>query len=137
MNLHANARMTSAGRLLLCQRVLKEEWSVSAAAEALGISRATAYKWLWRYESEGEAGLEDRSSTPHRVWNRTSRALERRVEKLRRRKLIAWAIAKQLRMALSDRSTQVGWLNVDPVFDRLRDDPGFTDLLRDMDFPGN
>ena len=53
MNLHANARTTPKTRLLLCQRVLKEGWSVSAAAEGLGISRATAYKWLWRYEEEG------------------------------------------------------------------------------------
>ncbi len=101
MNLHANARTTPKTRLLLVQRVEKEGWGVSEAARALGISRATAYKWLWRYESEGRSGLEDRSSAPHRVWNRTSRWLERRVEQLRRKKLIAWAIAERLRMAVS------------------------------------
>jgi len=101
MNLHANARTTPRSRLLLCQRVLNEDWRVSDAARALGICRATAYKWLWRYEEEGEAGLEDRSSAPRRVWNRTSRWLERRVEQLRRKKLIAWSIAQHLRMAIS------------------------------------
>lgn len=101
MNLHANARTTPRTRLLLCQRVLTEDWSVTAAASAMGISRATAYKWLWRYESEGEAGLEDRSSAPRRVWNRTARWLERRVEQLRRKKLIAWSIARKLRLAIS------------------------------------
>ena len=101
MNLHANARTTPKTRLLLCQRVLNENWRLSDAASAMGISRATAYKWLWRYEEEGEAGLADRSSALRRVWNRTSRWLQRRVEQLRRKKLIAWAIAKRLRMAIS------------------------------------
>jgi transposase InsO family protein len=101
MNLHANARTTPVTRLLLCQRVLNEDWSVSDAGSAMGISRATVYKWLSRYESEGEAGLEDRSSAPRQVWNRTSRWLEWRVEQLRRMKLIAWAIAERLEMAVS------------------------------------
>ncbi len=101
MNLHANARTTPKTRLLLVQRVLKEDWPVSEAAEAMGISRATAYKWLWRYESEGESGLVDRSSAPRRVWNRTRRWLVWRIEQLRRKKLIACAIAERLGMALS------------------------------------
>ena len=101
MNLHSNAVTTPKARLLLCQRVLKENWRVTDAAEAMGVCRATAYKWLWRYKEEGEAGLEDRSSTPRRVWNRTARWIERRVERLRRKKLIAWEIAKLVRMALS------------------------------------
>jgi transposase InsO family protein len=41
-------------------------WPVAAAAEALGVSRATAYKWLRRYREEGEAGLHDRPSRPRR-----------------------------------------------------------------------
>jgi transcriptional regulator of acetoin/glycerol metabolism len=41
-------------------------WPVSAAAESLGVSRATAYKWLRRYREEGEAGLQDRPSRPRR-----------------------------------------------------------------------
>jgi len=101
MNLHANARTTPRTRLLLAQRVLKEGWRVADAAEAMGICRATAYKWLWRYEEEGEAGLADRSSAPRRVWNRTARWIERRVEQLRRRKLIGGAIAQRLGLALS------------------------------------
>jgi len=34
--------------------------------DALGVSRATAYKWLRRHRLEGEMGLLDRSSRPHR-----------------------------------------------------------------------
>jgi len=41
-------------------------WSVATAAEAQGISRATGYKWVRRFRTEGGAGLADRSSRPHR-----------------------------------------------------------------------
>lgn len=101
MNLHSNAVTTPKARLLLCQRVLKENWRVTDAAEAMGVSRATAYKWLRRYGEEGEAGLEDRSSAPNRVWNRTAPWLERKIEGLRRKKLIGWEIAKRVGLALS------------------------------------
>ena len=37
-------------------------WPAAHVAEQLGISRATAYKWVRRYRAEGEAGLLDRSS---------------------------------------------------------------------------
>ena len=63
---HRRARLTPFGRLLLVTRVLEEGWSVTAAAESMGISRATAHKWLRRFRTEGAAGLEDRSSAPHR-----------------------------------------------------------------------
>jgi len=39
--------------------------SVTALAEAYGVSRKTIYKWLGRHESEGTAGLADRSRAPH------------------------------------------------------------------------
>ena len=71
MNLHANARTTPLSRKLLVDRIQREGWSVEEAAQAAGVSRGTAYKWLRRYEAEGFEGLQDRSSAPHRVWNRT------------------------------------------------------------------
>jgi transposase InsO family protein len=60
------SRLTPFGRLLLVQRVIELNWPVPRAAEAMGVSRATAYKWLERYRSQGLAGLEDRSSRPQR-----------------------------------------------------------------------
>ncbi len=51
-------------------------WPAAHVAEQLGISRATAYKWVRRYRAEGEAGLLDRSSRPHRSPRRTSEATE-------------------------------------------------------------
>ena len=63
---HRNARLTHFGRLLLVQRITELGWPAALAAESLGVSRATAYKWLARYRAHGQAGLADRSSRPHR-----------------------------------------------------------------------
>jgi hypothetical protein len=63
---HANARLTEFGRLLLVQRITELGWPPAQAAEAMGVSRATAYRWLGRYQAEGPAGLADRPSRPHR-----------------------------------------------------------------------
>jgi transposase InsO family protein len=62
--LHRTAKLTPFGRRLLVERVLTEGWPAATAAEMLGVSRATAYKWLRRYRLEGTAGLEDRSARP-------------------------------------------------------------------------
>jgi transposase InsO family protein len=61
---HAKAALTPLGRRLLVERVIEQGWSVAAAAESMGISRATAHKWLRRWREEGPAGLLDRSSRP-------------------------------------------------------------------------
>lgn len=101
MRTHRNARTTWRSRLLLVNRVLGEGWSVSAAAAAAGVSRTTVYRWLRRWASEGEPGLLDRSSAPHRVWNRTRAAIVDRIARLRRGGMRATQIAARLRMALS------------------------------------
>jgi transposase-like protein len=83
--MHRNARLTPAGRLLLCQRI-EGGWPVAHAAESMGISRDRAYVWWRRYQSEGLAGLEDRSSRPHRTPSRTKASKERRIVHLRRKR---------------------------------------------------
>jgi transposase InsO family protein len=83
--LHRNARLTPAGRLLLCERI-ESGWPVAHAAAAMGISRDRAYVWWRRYQAEGIAGLEDRSSRPHRSPTRTKPSVERRIVSLRRRR---------------------------------------------------
>ena len=71
MELHANAALSWSGRRLLAERVLVDRWTLTAAAEAAGVSVRCARKWVGRYRVEGEAGLGDRSSAPRRVANRT------------------------------------------------------------------
>ena len=81
--MHANARLTVHGRKELIDRICCGRPVAHVAAE-MGISRATAYKWWRRWRAEGDAGLWDRSSRPHRCPQRTSRSVERRIERLRR-----------------------------------------------------
>jgi len=80
---HGNARLTIHTRRLLIDRIMAGRPVAHVAAE-MGISRATAYKWWARWRAEGDRGLWDRSSRPHRSPNRTPRQLERRIERLRR-----------------------------------------------------
>lgn len=63
---HRTARLNVFGRQLLVSRVELDGWSVAKAAEAQGVSRQTAHKWVMRYRAEGWSGLEDRTSRPHR-----------------------------------------------------------------------
>lgn len=83
--LHRTAKLTPFGRRLLVERVLIEGWPAATAAEMLGVSRATAYKWLARYRAEGLAGLEDRSARPHRRPRALSKRSIRRILVARRR----------------------------------------------------
>jgi transposase InsO family protein len=99
---HAKARLTPYGRLLLVQRVLDDGWTAAAAAESAGVSRATVYKWLARHLDEGEAGLEDRSSRPRRCPRRLPAHVERRIERLRRKKKLGpHAISSRVRRPAS------------------------------------
>ena len=93
MQLHPNAKLTPASRRLLVRRVREEKRSVTEAAAAAGVSRPTAYKWLHRFDSEGESGLEDRSSRPLSTPIRTPKRLLRRIEQLRRRRRTAQEIS--------------------------------------------
>jgi transposase InsO family protein len=64
---HRRAKLTVLGRRLLVDRIVVDGMAVAHAADMAGVSRQTAWKWLRRFELEGPAGLEDRSSRPHRM----------------------------------------------------------------------
>jgi transposase InsO family protein len=75
---HPRPRLSVFSRQLLVTRV-QAGWPAGHVAEQLGISRATAYKWIRRHRTEGEAGLLDRSSRPHRSPRRLPDATEARI----------------------------------------------------------
>ncbi|MEV4642523.1 IS481 family transposase [Actinoplanes sp. NPDC049548] len=76
---HRNARLTVHGRRLLIERVVGQRRPVAHVVEELGISRATGYKWVARWRAEGDAGLQDRPSTAHRLPGKTPADLEARI----------------------------------------------------------
>ena len=53
---HPRARLNVLGRELLVSRVIVLGWSATTAADAQGVSRATAYKWVRRFRAEGTYG---------------------------------------------------------------------------------
>src|SRR5262245_17884049 len=101
MKIHANAALSWSGRRLLVERVLVQGWTLTAAAGAAGVSVRCARKWRRRFLDEGEAGLFDRSSAPHRVANRTSEERVAVIVGVRRLRMTAAEIAETLAMPLS------------------------------------
>jgi transposase InsO family protein len=101
MKLHRNAALSWQGRRLLAGRVVDERWTLTAAAEAAGVSVRCARKWVGRYRDEGERGLFDRSSAPRRVANRTSGERVAVIVGLRQLRMTAAEIAEVLAMPLS------------------------------------
>lgn len=75
---HRNARLTVHGRLLIVQRH-QAGWKQAHIAAAMGVSRKCVRTWIGRYATEGEAGLETRSSRPHSTPTRTSGEVEQKV----------------------------------------------------------
>jgi transposase InsO family protein len=101
MKLHRNAALSWNGRRLLAERVVSDRWTIAAAAEAAGVSRRCARKWVGRYRAAGEAGLVDRCSAPRRVANRTAPERLAVIVRLRGLRMTAAEIAETLAMPLS------------------------------------
>jgi transposase InsO family protein len=98
MKLHANAALSWSGRRVLAERVVVAGWTIKAAAEAAGVSRRCARKWVGRYRAAGEAGLLDRSSAPRRVAHRTPQERVALIVALRQLRMTAAEIAETLAM---------------------------------------
>jgi transposase-like protein len=71
MNIHKNARLTIARRREMVQDVLERKLTYTAAAASHGVSVPTVRKWVGRFLSQGEAGLQDASSRPQLSWSST------------------------------------------------------------------
>ena len=100
MDLHGNAALSWSGRRELARRVVDQGWTLTAAAEAAGVSVRCARKWVGRYRG-GDRQLLDRSSAPRRVANRTCPERVEAIAKLRRLRMTAAEIAETLAMPLS------------------------------------
>src|SRR5262245_52695777 len=100
MDLHGNAALSWSGRRLLAGRVVDQGWTLTAAAEAAGVSVRCARKWVGRYR-EGDRQLLDRSCAPGRVANRTAPERVAVIVKLRQLRMTAAEIAETLAMPLS------------------------------------
>ena len=101
MNIHENARTTPCSRALLVKSVLDEGWRIQEAADAAGISRRTAYKWLRRFRTGGLGDLRDRTSRAHRIGHGVPADWCSIIEYLRGFRQTARSIAQQLGMARS------------------------------------
>jgi transposase InsO family protein len=68
--------LTVHGRRLLVHRVREQGMPVAHVARAMGVSRQCVHRWIARFDAEGDAGLVDRSSRPHRMPTRTAPEVE-------------------------------------------------------------
>lgn len=96
MDIHKNARLTPHSRGELVRRVLVEGQTPKAVATAFGVCSKTVDKWVERFQNEGEIGLQDRSSRPHRLRCPTPKESVERIDILRRERWPASHIAKEI-----------------------------------------
>ena len=86
MDIHKNARLTPHGRERLAKMISSGQ-TPQAASEAAGVCPRTGRKWADRFEQEGLAGLQDRSSRPHRLRQPTPPEVIERIASLRRQRM--------------------------------------------------
>ena len=94
MNVHKNARLTPRGRERIVRQIESGQ-TPEAVAEAAGVCPRTVRKWVDRYRREGLAGLQDRSSRPHRLHRPTPQAVVEEIERLRRQRWTGKQIAAE------------------------------------------
>jgi transposase InsO family protein len=131
MDLHANAALSWSGRRELARRVVEEGWTLTAAAEAAGVSVRCARKWVGRYRS-GDRQLRDHSSAPRRVANRTPAERVRVIVALRQLRMTGAEIAETLQMPHSTVSAvltrngigRLGRIGLEPAVRYERSRPG-------------
>ena len=75
-------RYPASEKLEIIRLVERSHLPVRRTLDKLGIPSTTFYKWYARYRALGEAGLEDRSSGPGRVWNRIPDEIRRQIIEL-------------------------------------------------------
>jgi len=94
MNIHKNARLTLRGRERIVRQIESGQ-PAQAVAEAAGVCPRTVRKWVDRYRRAGLAGLQDRSSRPHRLRQPTPQTVVEEIERLRRQRRTGKQIAAE------------------------------------------
>jgi len=131
MNVHKNARLTPRGRERMVE-LAASGLTPKAIAEAVGVCPRTVRKWRKRHDSEGIAGLQDRSSRPHRLHRPTPQPIVERIEALRRQRLTGKAIAAEVVVSVATVSrvlrrlglNKLSALEPEPVRRYERENPG-------------
>ena len=92
----------------MIRRVVEEGRPLKTVSSEFGLSERRALEWLKRYRAQGAAGLENRSSRPRTVANKTMAHQVDGIGRLRREyRLTGAEIGEKLGLA---RSTVAGWL---------------------------
>src|SRR6201997_4175297 len=95
MNGQNNKRLTPRGRERIVRQVESGQ-APKAVAEAAGVCPRTVRKWVDRYHREGLAGLQDRSSRPHRLRRPTPQTVIEEIYRLRGKRWTGKQIAVQV-----------------------------------------
>jgi transposase-like protein len=101
VNIHKNARLTPVTRLEVVRRARRRSTNQSALARAYHISRQTLRKWVRRFDADGVAGLEDRSSRPHRCPHRLKRTARRQIARRRAQRWSSCRTASDLHLPIA------------------------------------
>lgn len=95
MNAHKLARLTALGRQQMVARLRAGE-PLGQVARHLQLSTTTVRRWWRRYQAEGVAGLENRSSRPHHSPRALPRWRRRQIARLRQQRWSSLRIAAHL-----------------------------------------
>lgn len=132
MDMHRNARLTPIGRGHVV-RAVQGGQTPEAAARAAGVCPRTVRKWVARFKAEGQAGLADRSSRPHRFYRPTPDAICEQVGELRRQRWTGKRIALHLGLSAATVSRILRRMGLN----RLRDlEPAEPPQRYEYDKPG-
>ena len=96
MDRHKNASLTPRGREAMARSVVEGGLSKAAAAHQFHTTPKTVAKWVGRFQAEGVAGLQDRSSRPHSSPSQTTPAQCAAIEGLRRQRHTGEQIAAEV-----------------------------------------
>ena len=95
-------------RRIFLERVSTGQKSMTEACREFGISRQCGYKWLRRFEAQGESGLGDRSRRPLRFRRPTEPEVERKLVEDRLRHPFWGARKLRKRLATSGAAPPLG-----------------------------